>query len=136
VVLLTPILLPVAMQLGIDPIHYGTVICATQGISVFMPPVGVSLLVTCSVGQVSPAAVAKPIAPYLTLLLGFTLLITFVPGVVLFLPFFRGCWGTERRSQLGSLTRTTFLCTSQETLRLCEHVRGYCQLERNSRQDA
>ena len=86
VVLLTPILLPVAKQLGIDPIHYGTVICATQGISVFMPPVGVSLLVACSVGQVSPAAVAKPIAPYLILLLAFTLLITFVPDIVLFLP--------------------------------------------------
>jgi tripartite ATP-independent transporter DctM subunit len=86
VVLLTPILLPVAKQLGIDPIHYGTVICATQGISVFMPPVGVSLLVACSVGEVSPAAVAKPIAPYLLLLLGFTLLITFVPQIVLFLP--------------------------------------------------
>jgi C4-dicarboxylate transporter DctM subunit len=86
VVLLTPILLPVARQLGIDPVHYGTVICATQGISVFMPPVGVSLLVTCSVGQVSPAAVAKPIAPYLMLLLAFTLLITFVPEIVLFLP--------------------------------------------------
>lgn len=86
VVLLTPILLPVAKQLGIDPIHYGTVICATQGISVFMPPVGVSLLVTCSVGEVSPAAVAKPITPYLILLLGFTLLITFVPEIVLFLP--------------------------------------------------
>jgi TRAP-type C4-dicarboxylate transport system permease large subunit len=86
VVLLTPILLPVAKQLGIDPIHYGTVICATQGISVFMPPVGVSLLVACSVGEVSPAAVAKPIAPYLILLLGFTLLITFVPQIVLFLP--------------------------------------------------
>jgi C4-dicarboxylate transporter DctM subunit len=86
VVLLTPILLPVAKQLGIDPIHYGTVICATQGISVFMPPVGVSLLVACSVGEVSPAAVAKPITPYLILLLGFTLLITFVPEIVLFLP--------------------------------------------------
>ena len=40
VVLLTPILLPLATQLGIDPVHYGAVIVATQGISVFLPPVG------------------------------------------------------------------------------------------------
>ncbi len=86
VVMLTPILLPIAKQLGIDPVHYGTVICATQGISVFTPPVGVSLLVACSVGEVSPAEVAKPIAPYLLLLLAFTFLITFVPEIVLFLP--------------------------------------------------
>ena len=39
-VLLAPILLPLARELGIDPVHYGTVIVATQGISVFLPPVG------------------------------------------------------------------------------------------------
>ena len=39
-VLLTPILLPLAKELGIDPVHYGAVIVATQGISVFLPPVG------------------------------------------------------------------------------------------------
>ncbi len=41
--LLTPILLPLATQLGIDPVHYGAVIVATQGISAFLPPVGVKL---------------------------------------------------------------------------------------------
>ena len=63
VVLLTPILLPLARQLGIDPVHYGAVIVATQGISVFLPPVGVSLLVACSVGGVKPAQVARPLWP-------------------------------------------------------------------------
>lgn len=53
VVLLTPILLPLATELGIDPVHYGTVIVPTQGISVFLPPVGVTLLVACSVGRSS-----------------------------------------------------------------------------------
>ncbi len=86
VVMLTPILLPLARQLGIDPVHYGTVIVATQGISVFLPPVGVSLLVACSVGGVEPAEVARPLWPYLALMLALTVLIAFVPGVVLFLP--------------------------------------------------
>ena len=86
VVMLTPILLPIAKQLSIDPVHYGTIIVATQGISVFLPPVGVSLLVACSVGQVSPAEVARPMIPYLALLFAVTLVIAFVPKVVLFLP--------------------------------------------------
>ena len=86
VVMLTPTLLPLARQLGIDPVHYGTVIVATQGISVFLPPVGVSLLVACSVGGVEPAEVARPLWPYLALMLALTVLIAFVFGVVLFLP--------------------------------------------------
>ncbi len=82
VVRLTPILLPLARQHGIDPVHYGAVIVATRGISVFLPPVGVSLLMACSVGGVEPAKVARPVWPYLAL----TLVIAFLPGVVLFLP--------------------------------------------------
>ena len=83
---MTPILLPLATQLGLDPVHYGAVIVATQGISVFLPPVGVSLLVACSVGGVEPAEVARPLWPYLGLMLGLTVVIAFLPGVVLFLP--------------------------------------------------
>jgi TRAP-type C4-dicarboxylate transport system permease large subunit len=78
------------MQLGIDPVHYGAVIVATQGISVFMPPVGVSLLVACSVGRVEPAAVGRHLWPYLLLMLVFTLLIAFVPEIVLSLPRLMG----------------------------------------------
>ena len=86
VVLLTPILLPLARDLGIDPVHYGAVIVATQGISVFLPPVGVSLLVACSVGGVEPAEVARPLWPYLALMLALTIAIALAPGLVLWLP--------------------------------------------------
>ena len=86
VVMLTPILLPLARDLGIDPVHYGTVIVATQGISVFLPPIGVSLLVACSVGGVKPAEVVRPLWPYLALMLVLTVVIAFLPKVVLYLP--------------------------------------------------
>ncbi len=86
VVMLTPILLPLARQLGIDPVHFGAVIVATQGISVFLPPVGVSLLVACSVGRTQPMEVARPLWPYLALMLTLTVVIAFFPGLVLFLP--------------------------------------------------
>lgn len=86
VIMLTPILAPIAGQLGIDLAHFGTIIVATQGISVFVPPVGVSLLVACSVGRVTPAKVARPLLPYLALILAITLLIAFIPDIVLLLP--------------------------------------------------
>jgi TRAP-type transport system large permease protein len=86
IVMLTPILAPIARQLGINLVHYGVIIAATQGISVFTPPVGISLLVACSVGRVSPSEVARPLFPYLAILLLVTLLIAFVPELSLFLP--------------------------------------------------
>ena len=52
----------------------------------FLPPVSVSLLMACSVGWVEPAKVARPLWPYLALRLALTLVIAFLPGVVLFLP--------------------------------------------------
>lgn len=86
VILLTPIMLPIAKSLGIDPVHYGTVIVACQGISVFTPPVGVSLFVACSIGRVTMAEVAKPLLPYLATMAVTLLVITLFPQISLFLP--------------------------------------------------
>jgi C4-dicarboxylate transporter DctM subunit len=86
VILLTPIMLPIAKNLGFDPVHYGTVIVACQGISVFTPPVGVSLLVACSIGKVSVSEVAKPLLPYLGTMTLVLLIIAFIPSITLFLP--------------------------------------------------
>jgi C4-dicarboxylate transporter, DctM subunit len=86
IVMLTPILAPIARELGINMVHYGVLIAATQGISVFTPPVGISLLVACSVGRVTPSEVARPLLAYLALLLVVALVIAFVPALSLFLP--------------------------------------------------
>jgi len=86
VILLTPIMLPIAKSLGIDPVHYGTLIVACQGISVFMPPVGVSLFVACSIGKVSMSEVARPLLPYLATMALTLLAIAFYPDLSLFLP--------------------------------------------------
>lgn len=86
VILLTPIMLPIAKSLGIDPVHYGIVIVACQGISVFTPPVGVSLFVACSIGKVSMTEVAKPLFPYLGTMVIVLLIIAFFPSISLFLP--------------------------------------------------
>ena len=86
VILLTPIMLPIARSLGIDPVHYGIVIVACQGISVFTPPVGVSLFVACSIGKVSVTEVAKPLLPYLGVMALVLLVIAYLPKLSLFLP--------------------------------------------------
>jgi len=86
VILLTPIMLPIAKSLGIDPVHYGIVIVACQGISVFTPPVGVSLFVACSIGKVSMTEVAKPLLPYLGTMGVILLVIAYFPSLSLFLP--------------------------------------------------
>jgi tripartite ATP-independent transporter DctM subunit len=86
VILLTPIMLPIAKSLGVDPVHYGTLIVACQGISVFTPPVGVSLFVACSIGKVSMTEVAKPLLPYLWTMALVLLAIAFFPELSLFLP--------------------------------------------------
>jgi len=86
VILLTPIMLPIAKSLGIDPVHYGTVIVACQGISVFTPPVGVSLFVACSIGRVTMTEVARPLLPYLATMVATLLVITVFPQISLFLP--------------------------------------------------
>ena len=90
IVMLTPILAPIARQLGIDMVHFGVVIAATQGISVFLPPIGISLLVACSVGRVKPADVSRPLLGYLGLLFIVALVIAFVPQLSLFLPRWAG----------------------------------------------
>jgi len=86
IILLTPITLPIATRLGIDPVHYGTMLIANQGIAVMTPPLGISLFVACSVGKVSIAGVSRTLIPYLLVMGLILLLITLVPGVSLVVP--------------------------------------------------
>lgn len=86
IILLVPITLPIATRLGIDPVHYGAILIANQGIAVMTPPVGISLFIACSVGKVSVAGVAGTLIPYLLVMAMILMAITFVPNISLFLP--------------------------------------------------
>jgi len=86
VIIFAPLLMPVATQLGLDPIHFATVIVANIGVGFLLPPVGLCLLVACSVGKVSVALVMKPLIPYFAILVIALLLITFVPWISLAIP--------------------------------------------------
>ncbi len=84
--ILVPILLPIAMRLGIDPTHFGIVLVANLGIGFITPPVGVTLFVATSITKVPIARVIKPLMPYFLVMVATLLLITYLPWFTLLLP--------------------------------------------------
>ena len=79
----TPLFAPVALQLGIDPIHLGTVMIVNLAIGLFTPPVGVNLYVACGIGKISIEDISKGIVPCLVAMLVVLLLITYIPAISL-----------------------------------------------------
>ena len=81
-----PLLVPVAAQLGIAPLHFGVVLVVAMGIGLFAPPLGLGLYGACLVGNVPIEQTVKPIFGYLGLLLICLLVIAFVPALTLWFP--------------------------------------------------
>ena len=81
-----PLLVPVAQQLGIGPLHYGVLLVIAMGIGLFAPPLGLGLYGSCLVGGVPLEVTVRPMLGYLGLLFLCLLVIAFVPGITLWLP--------------------------------------------------
>jgi C4-dicarboxylate transporter DctM subunit len=90
-IMTVPILLPIATQLGVDPVHFGIVLIANMGIGLFLPPVGLGVLIGCSIARITMAEVVRPLFPYLVVNFAVVLLITYWPWLTLVIPglFFR-----------------------------------------------
>ena len=86
--IMAPILFPIAMKLGIDPIHLGIIMVVNMEIGMLTPPVGLNLFVTAGITGHSIGWVIKAALPWLMLLLFFLMIITYVPQVSLWLPEF------------------------------------------------
>ena len=86
ILILAPILFPIAMQLGIDPIHLGIIMVVNMEIGLITPPVGLNLFVTSAVTGMPLTAVIRAAMPWLMLLISFLVVITYVPAVSLALP--------------------------------------------------
>ncbi len=84
--IMAPILFPIAMQYGIDPIHLGIIMVVNMEIGMITPPVGLNLFVTAGITGRSILWVVKAALPWLSLLLFFLILITYIPQISLFLP--------------------------------------------------
>ena len=85
-VILFPVLLKVAVSVGIDPIQFAVIAVLNLMIGLTTPPVGVCLFVTSSIGKVSLSNVSKAILPFLAVSIFILLLVTYIPSISLFLP--------------------------------------------------
>jgi len=81
-----PIFLPVLDRLGIDRLHYGVLVTAATGLGMFLPPVGVGLILVCAIGRVEMSAVLKYFTPFLLMLTIGLLVLVFFPTVTTILP--------------------------------------------------
>jgi tripartite ATP-independent transporter DctM subunit len=81
-----PLLLPVAVKIGIDPLHFGVVLVIAMGLGLFAPPLGLGLYGACLIGNVPIEQTVKPIMGYLGLLFLCLLVIAFVPAISTALP--------------------------------------------------
>jgi C4-dicarboxylate transporter DctM subunit len=86
VLILTPIVFPIAMEMGIDPTHLGVLMIVNMQIGLVTPPVGLNLFVTASVAKLSLEETIKASFPWLLVLLGVLILITYVPWISLVVP--------------------------------------------------
>ena len=85
-ILLTPILVPAVIKLGIDPLHFGLVLVVNLTIGGVTPPVGTMMFTTCSILRVKIESFVKEGWPFMLTLFGVLLLITYVPALVTWLP--------------------------------------------------
>jgi tripartite ATP-independent transporter DctM subunit len=81
IVLLGPLLFPIAQHLGIHQVHYAIVVVLSMGIGLFSPPLGVGYYTACVIGQVDPGAGLRTIWPYMAMLLIGLLVIAYVPWI-------------------------------------------------------
>jgi C4-dicarboxylate transporter DctM subunit len=86
VVILTPILLPIALTMGINPVFFGVMMVVNLAIGCITPPVGLDLFVVSSITKIPIERVTREIMPYLLVLLGDLLVVTYFPDFVMFLP--------------------------------------------------
>lgn len=85
IIILTPILVPIASALGIDLVHFGIIMIVNLGIGFITPPVGVNLFVAANIAGTKFESLLKAIVPFVLIMIVDVLIISFIPGISLFL---------------------------------------------------
>ena len=86
IILFTPILMPIAQSVGVDPVHLGVIVVLNLIIGLSTPPVGVSLFVCCRIANISLERISRAALPLLVVAVIVLFFITYVPDVVMYLP--------------------------------------------------
>ncbi|MGX9350022.1 TRAP transporter large permease [Shimia sp. W99] len=85
-VIVAPLVFPIAIQLGIDPIHLGIIMVVNMEIGMITPPVGLNLFVTSGVAGMPMMGVVRAALPFLAVLFVFLIMVTYIPAISTFLP--------------------------------------------------
>ncbi|HME25691.1 MAG TPA: TRAP transporter large permease [Acetobacteraceae bacterium] len=86
ILITTPILLPVMLNFGVDPVHFGMIMLLNLGIGLCHPPVGSILFVGCAVGRITLEQAMRQIWPLYLVMFGVLMLVTYIPVISLWLP--------------------------------------------------
>ncbi len=86
IIILVPILLPLAQHAGIDPLHFGIIVVMNLMIGLITPPLGLCLFVVCSVSKVDLMKLIRVNMPFLLVEIGMLMIVTYFPQIVLFIP--------------------------------------------------
>jgi C4-dicarboxylate transporter DctM subunit len=85
-IILTPVLLPLAVKVGVDPIHFGVVMVLNLVIGLITPPLGVCLFIACSIAKVTLEQIVKAILPFLIATIAVLFIVTYIPELSLWIP--------------------------------------------------
>ena len=86
-VIVAPVVFPIAMELGVDPIHLGIIMVVNMEIGMITPPIGLNLFVTSGITGMSLARVVKAAMPFVLVLMVFLVLVTYIPALSTALPY-------------------------------------------------
>jgi len=85
-IILTPVFLPVIQSFGVDPVHFGVVMVTALAIGMLTPPLGICLFISCNIAGIQLSEILKFVLPFLLIMIFCLFLITYVPGLVMFIP--------------------------------------------------
>ncbi|HAA47464.1 MAG TPA: C4-dicarboxylate ABC transporter permease [Synergistaceae bacterium] len=89
-IILGPILHPLAVDIGFDPLHFGIIMVLALNIALMTPPVGACLFVACGISRLTIEQLSREIFPFIIMVVIALLIVTFIPGISLFLPRLMG----------------------------------------------
>jgi C4-dicarboxylate transporter DctM subunit len=85
-IILTPVLLPLMIQVGVDPLHFGVILVLNLVIGLTTPPVGVCLFIACSIGKIRLERISRAILPFILASIAVLVIATYWESLIMFIP--------------------------------------------------
>jgi C4-dicarboxylate transporter, DctM subunit len=85
-ILITPVIMPLVQTFGVDPVHFGVMMCLNLSLALIHPPIGMSMFIVCAIGRVSVREYTREIIPFLVVLILALICVIYIPELVLYIP--------------------------------------------------